>query len=578
MTSNESQPALPDTGTRAAKDPKIRAVDAGVDPSQWRKVHWITPILNSWQALFIIVAVVFYQNMDFVIQLANGSFGTGIPNILLIVLGGGLSIVAVIAIYSYLSWRATSYAATDEAVWMRTGILFRNQKHVRLERIQAVDVVHPLLGRIFGLGKLSVDSAGGSGGKLQIGFLKTEDLEQLRNEIMARAAGVYRDPVLQGADKATDELSTSFPGEDLTQSKTAPLQVVPKVVEAPEIELYSIPTGRLLGSIMVSGALIWSLVLLAVGLVTIVIAAIAGGGAAVLAALPGAIPIIFAAVTFLWNRFSTEFDFRAAVSPDGIRIRRGLLETRSETIPPRRIHAVSISQPFLWRGFGWYRVKILQASSTSGNDGQKQSVSSVLLPVGSRQEALLALWLVIPDLGVESADQFFDEALHGDGKTEHFIGVPTSARLFDPLTYKRKGVALTDTCMVVRDGRIQHRASFVTYERVQSAILSQGPWERSRSLANVVAATVPGDVTVRIEHLSPDDAAEVRHLVTERSKVRRSAEPPERWFSRVTGEDGPGASAEQSEDDLGPQPRSELAGPDDQLATESLEQDERFRP
>ena len=43
------------------------------------------------------------------------------------------------------------------------------------------------------------------------------------------------------------------------------------------------------------------------------------------------------------------YGFTVAQSPDGIRIRRGLLGTVAETIPAQRVQAVRMIEPLLWR-------------------------------------------------------------------------------------------------------------------------------------------------------------------------------------------------------------------------------------
>lgn len=532
---------------------RARAVDHGVDPSQWRRVHWITPILNSWQLLGVLLAVLVYQNFSWIPELLSDpdvplSFG----QIILLVLGGLVVILLLGAVYSYFAWRALSFAVTDEAVWLRSGVLFRSQKHVRLERIQAVDVIHPLLGRIFGLGKLKVESAGGPGGNLEIGYLKSDSLAEVRAEIMARAAGVFTDAQvpelgaeLQSLDEGTAVADSNrfAPGAaDRVAADVAPAPTAltpAKAVEAPETELYAIPTGRLLASIALSGGFMIAVAALVALIAGAAVVMHFGGAEAFFGMMSGVLPVGFAMIVIIWTRFSKEFDFRAAISPDGIRVRRGLLETRAETIPPGRVHAVQISQPFLWRKRGWYRVRISQAVSQVSQDSSKLA-ATVLLPVGDKDQALLALWLVIPDLGTPvEARGFFDQALQGSGSTPGFIGIPRSARIFDPLVYRRRAVAMTDTCMVVRDGRIKHTASLVTYQRIQSQVCSQGPWERRLGLANVLAATVPSLFTVDIKHLAEGDAAAVRQVITDRSEVRRASEPPERWFSRVSGQTSP---------------------------------------
>src|SRR5690606_16075050 len=52
--------------------------------------------------------------------------------------------------YSALAWRMTSYAVDDESVHLRTGVLVRQQRRARLDRLQAVDVLQPLLARLLG--------------------------------------------------------------------------------------------------------------------------------------------------------------------------------------------------------------------------------------------------------------------------------------------------------------------------------------------------------------------------------------------------------------------------------------------
>ena len=50
-------------------------------------------------------------------------------------------------------------------------------------------------------------------------------------------------------------------------------------------------------------------------------------------------------------------------SPDGIRIRRGLLGTVAETIPVPRIQAIRMVEPLLWRPLGWCRLEVDVAGS-----------------------------------------------------------------------------------------------------------------------------------------------------------------------------------------------------------------------
>lgn len=492
-------------------------VEEGVPSDAWKRVHPVTPVFNSWQVIAVLIAVLLFQNIELLGDLGSLADAFGFGLILLVIVGALLLILLVVGVYSYLSWRSMTYAVTDQAVWLRRGILFRQQRHVRLERIQAVDVSHPLLGRIFGLGRLRVDAAGGANSSLTIGFLRSDDLFALRADIMARAAGVG------------EESSGAEEGQGTTDT---PAQVK-RAVEPEENLLYSVDTRTLVTSLALSVSFMVGALALVASVVALVIFGLTVGWGAAFALLLGWIPIILVVGSLLWSRFSKEFNFQAAVSPDGIRVRRGLLEQRAETIPPRRIHAVEIQQPLLWRRRNWYRVSITQATRRTQDSSGGGTESHALLPVGTREEAMLALWLVLPDLGVDDPAEFFDEAVKGRTRTNAFMGIPENARFLDPLVRNRRGVAMTRTCMVVRDGWMVRTAAFAPYERVQSVLVHQGPVTRTMGLAGVTACLVPGPVHVTISHLSVAGVEMVRDRLVEMSRLLRGSEPPERWFRRV---------------------------------------------
>ena len=58
------------------------------------------------------------------------------------------------------TWWFTHFAVTDTELRIRTGLVFRRTAHIRLERIQAVDITQPLLARVAGVAKLKLDVVG----------------------------------------------------------------------------------------------------------------------------------------------------------------------------------------------------------------------------------------------------------------------------------------------------------------------------------------------------------------------------------------------------------------------------------
>ena len=169
----------------------VYAADQGVDPSLWRRVHVITPLLEIWQILVAGFAFATYRNFSEIQEMLRSEYPLPfLSERFFYLVGSALIVIAVLVGFVFLQWWSLACAVTETAVWSRRGILKRQQRHARLDRIQAVDISQPVLARILGLGKLDVEVAGGSSSNITIGYLKVSELEALRGEILARAAGL----------------------------------------------------------------------------------------------------------------------------------------------------------------------------------------------------------------------------------------------------------------------------------------------------------------------------------------------------------------------------------------------------
>lgn len=541
------------------------AADQGVDPSLWRRVHIITPLLEVWQIIVALIAFATLRNLNELQEAMRAGFGNAIMDRLFLVALVSVLVIAFLFLYTFLQWRVTAYALTDSALWFRKGILNRNQRHARLDRIQAVDITQPVLARIVGLGKLDVEVAGGADSNITIGFLKVSELEALRGEILARAAGLkmsgqspaqasamggqgYAAPY--GAPQATSPY-IPVPQGQYPQAPAMPVQpgAIPQptnfsytgevfapstIPVAPERELYQVPMGRLLGSQLLSMSALFSvlalIVIIVIGAASIPYIGLAG----ITASLSGVAMVGLSVASFHWNRFASEANFRLAISPDGLRLRRGLLSTRSQTIPPRRIHAIEIQQPLLWRFFGWYRVLILQAGyGAKDTEQNKQQSSHVLIPVGTRQDVNFALWAVIEDLGVDDIPAFIDAALYGTGDGNGFVRMSARAFILDPFLFKRRARAITRTTFVVRDGWLTRKSFWAPIARLQSVSAKAGPLERALGVATLHMHLVPGPFSMKAEHQDATQVSADLETLLRLGHVTRASEPPEKWMLRM---------------------------------------------
>jgi putative membrane protein len=115
----------------------------------------------------------------------------------------------------------------------------------------------------------------------------------------------------------------------------------------------------------------------------------------------------------------------------------------------------------LWRYFGWFKVEIIQAGFVSNAEDKVDH--SILLPVGTRDEMLQALWMVYPDLGVDRPIDVINFGIEGEGAGFGFTTNPEQSKLFDPLVWRRRAIALTDVAILIRDGRLTRTFTVLPY-------------------------------------------------------------------------------------------------------------------
>lgn len=467
---------------------------------QWHRMHPLTPVVRSWRVLIVVLVFVVQGWGD------NLAQGDGLPDVHRpsvggrVLAGGGAVVILVLAVgigYAVLSWRATRFRVADEALELHSGILFRQHRRARLDRVQTVDVVQPFVARLAGLARLTLEVAGGSDSSVTLTYLREEQALALRNHLLAEAAGVR------------------YEGSE------AP--------EAPEHQALEVPVGRLIGSLIVSGPAI-GFVLGVSGFV--IVSVIVGDAAPALGVFPTAVGV----ASMLWGRFNGGFGFRVATSPDGLRLRHGLLEQRTQTVPPGRVQAVRLSQGLLWRQADWWsvRVNIAGYSSHGGSDPKDES-GNTLLPVGSRYDAIAVLALVLPDLGVNPGENpwtVIDAGLTGTGPGEGYLRAPRRSRWVDPIGWRRSGVRVTEHALLIRRGVLSRSLDVVPHARTQSLGITQGPVQRKLNLASFALHSTQGPVSPVAAHLDAVMAAQLLAEQAVRAEGARNAAGPERWMEQ----------------------------------------------
>ena len=507
----------------------------------------------------------------------------------------GFAVLVLILVAGSFDWWFTRYSLDDLAIHRRSGFLFKKNRTIRLESVQSVDISRPLVARLLGLSELRFEVADGSSEALHIKYVSARKAEVLRRTAMAsinllrseatgRPVDVLPDSMQISAERMPDanqlhqpfeasyEASYGAPLQDGAQ-QPAPEQPAPQrpgtqqpavsrrgargrmpmpvAADPSQPPIFRISNVRLIASIMLEH-LVWLVPAVALMVGAAVFAAMMGGESPFLifmALLPGTFVPLLGYLGTLWARFDGAANFKITPSGQGgVTLRYGFTGTHTQNVMVERIQALAVEQSILWRAFGWYRIKMTIAGiGIEQNDNQKLVTRNVALPVGNKQETLMALRLLLPALDEAQAQVLLDTA-DGSLKSQKpqvpaMIVTPSSARWMDLLTWKRNGVTTVGytagsvqattridsdaarssvgehtrgDLLLIRGGYFIRTLSIVPVSRVLSVSRGQGPLQRAFGCASVHFGTVPGPVRTLMMHLPPRVCEDLVWLMTVR--------------------------------------------------------------
>lgn len=385
-------------------------------------------------------------------------------------------IVAIIVGGASLRWSRTWYFFDESGDFrLDSGVLQRSQRRLALSRLQSVDVVRPFVARLFGMASVRVEVAGASDSVAVVEYLPDAAAEELRAEVLSRASG-------------------------------AGTSTAPPSAQAEDVRL-QVATSDLVTSLLLRGSTVLAFLLTVLGIIGVW--TVLGPAGFLVAGFGVVVPVVS-----VLTEFTTFYNFTLARSPNGLRLRHGLLSTVAQTLPPGRIHALEFSQPILWRRRDWVRVSLNVAGSRSEGDGSA-TAPRVLVPVATMAEARELVAMILPNWDAEQIP---------------LNPAAPNARLRAPIQHDRLSYGQGSEVLVTTRGRFVRRTAVIAHARVQSLRVIQGPVQRRLGLATMRADTVPGPVSVAARHLPVEQA---RILADdEAGRMRRAAQQGghDRWL------------------------------------------------
>ena len=439
----------------------------------FKRLSPLTPVVRS----FIVVVAVLVSTWD---DILRGDLGPIAWMLLGLLVAGG--------VYGTASWLRTKYWIEADELRVDTGVVSRQSRRIRVDRLQGIDISQPFVARLFGLAELKMDVAGGGAREGSLAFLPLREAQDLRATLLQRRDAVRAGEEGEGADRHA--AATPRPERHVA---TLDLQtLIVSLLLAPESFAFLI------------AALFFAALFAVVGNL---------GGVAVVPVLGG-----FAITQF--RRLSAYYGFTVSETPAGLQIRRGLFERDATTITLARVQGVVISEPVLWRRFGWAKLDVALAGYASSSDSDGKPSASTVMPVAPRP------------LVIALARRLLAEAGSPDPDDVVLTPPPVRSRWVAPVRRRFMSSGGGDGLVVSREGLVNRRTHVVPHARVQSLQLHQGPWQRRLGLADLQVDSPPGPVKVRARHR---DAGESRALLERENEAARRARATRSPGAGLTG-------------------------------------------
>ncbi|MEO6090092.1 MAG: PH domain-containing protein [Umezawaea sp.] len=431
----------------------------------------------------------------------------------LVVLGGGDTwriamsggVIVLVVAFGLLNWLTTRYRITDEQVELHTGLLVRKRLAVPRDRIRTVDLTAKLGHRLFGLSAIRVGTGqhekAGESGAVTLDAVSSHEAERLRQLLLdrapARAIAAGAEPE---ADAPVRETSTSIAAFDPRWLRFAPLTLSGLVA-----------VGGTFGVLM-NYAQDFDLRRSAFSGLHDVVEWVTNAPLATTIAVLLGVVLVLATIASLLVYVVQFWGYRLTREDDGtLRVRRGLLTTRSVSVDEDRLRGVEVQEPLLLRlGRGARATAVATGLGTKGE-------SSLLLPPAPISEAhrvahevlhvpespttsplrkhplvalrrrivraVLPVLVLAGVLAVVAPSWTWQAAL----------ALLPFAALLGWDRYRALGHALTDRYLVTRSGSALRETVALQRSGIIGWRVSQSFFQRRAGLATVSATTAAGD-------------------------------------------------------------------------------------
>jgi putative membrane protein len=390
---------------------------------------------------------------------------------------------AIAALGRTLAYR---YRFDPSELVIRTGFIFRNERHIPYTRIQNVDSIQNVLHRFLGVTDVAIETGGASESEAKL-------------SVIDQAATSPEEPLLH-LDLRDVAMCGFIQGRGLVVIGT----IFGVLWEAGVIDSVA---GRFFGERTAGRGVLTQLLLAMFGQ-----GLPPAGTIGVTVAAFGLFLLVVRVFSIGWA-LVTLYGFRLTRAGDDLRVQFGLITRVAATVPVRRIQMMTIHSSPLHRLLGRASIRV----DTAGGEGKEsvQAQRHTIAPLIRERDVRSFVRSILPDVDFDPVwngvhPRGFRRELAGSAIVATLVAAGLAAMLewwtlavlalllvwgwFHAAGYIRSlGWALTQSVVLFRSGWLWTYMTIAPLARIQVVALTESPFDRRHRMARVQADTAGAD-------------------------------------------------------------------------------------